>query len=204
MQIQLQWVLTKFSRVLNTTEQKYFLSSNFYNYLELPTYFDWKSQIYHKPYSCPLRIFSRFFVICWFFKKSTFSENSFRNTIRMSNSLDPNQAQHSVEPDLVPNCLQKWSADDTRHTPSSCWMLYQLSDFPPILWCNIIIIPPANFVLYPPQTLFVGGILFSRCPSMRPSVTKSYCCIFIKPCKHVHICKTNTLDKKVRARGQFY
>ena len=77
--------------------------------------------------------------------------------------------------------------------------------------------------LYPPQTLFVGGILFSRCPSVRPSVrpcvrpsvrpsvtlcflnnSKSHCRIFIKPCKHVHICKTNTLDKKVRARGQFY
>ena len=73
------------------------------------------------------------------------------------------------------------------------------------------------------QTLFVGGILFSRCPSVRvsvrpcvrasvrPSVTfcflnnlKSHCWIFIKPCKHVHICKTNTLDKKVRTRGQFY
>ena len=24
--------------------------------------------------------------------------------------------------------------------------------------------------LYPPQTLFIGGILFSRCPSVRPSV----------------------------------
>ena len=48
-------------------------------------------------------------------------------------------------------------------------------------------------------------------PSVRPSVTfcffnilKSHCWIFIKPCKHVHICMTNTLDKKVRARGQFY
>ena len=48
-------------------------------------------------------------------------------------------------------------------------------------------------------------------PSVRPSVTfcffnnlKSHCWIFIKPCKHVHICKTNTLYKKVRARGQFY
>ena len=48
-------------------------------------------------------------------------------------------------------------------------------------------------------------------PCVRPSVTlcfhnifKSHCWIFIKPCKHVHICKTNTLDKKVRAKGQFY
>ena len=49
------------------------------------------------------------------------------------------------------------------------------------------------------------------CACVRPSVTfcffnilKSHRWIFIKPCKHVHICKTNTLDKKVRARGQFY
>ena len=92
------------------------------------------------------------------------------------------------------------------------------------------IIKPALVSLYqsviyytPPQTLFVVDILFSRCPcvrvcvrasvcaSVRPPVTfcflkilKSHCWIFIKPCKHVHICKTNTLDKKVRARGQFY
>ena len=69
--------------------------------------------------------------------------------------------------------------------------------------------------LYPPQTLFVVGILFSRCPCVRacvrPSVTfcffnilKSHCWIFIKPCKHVIICKTNTLDKKVRVRSQLY
>ena len=32
-----------------------------------------------------------------------------------------------------------------------------------------------NFV-NPPQTLFVVGILFSRCPSVRPSVT---CCFLI-------------------------
>ena len=60
-----------------------------------------------------------------------------------------------------------------------------------------------GIVIPPPQTLFVVGILFSRYPSVcacfRPSVTfcflnilKSHRCIFIKPCKHVHICKTNT------------
>ena len=71
-------------------------------------------------------------------------------------------------------------------------------------------IPPSNFVCggYTVFTLSVGG---SVLPSVRPSVMflflnilKSHCWIFIKPCKHVHICKTNTLDKKVRARGQFF
>ena len=30
----------------------------------------------------------------------------------MSNSLDPEQAGHSVGPDLGPNCLQRSAADD--------------------------------------------------------------------------------------------
>ena len=37
----------------------------------------------------------------------------FRNTITVSNSLDPDQDRRSVGPDLGPNCLQKLSADDT-------------------------------------------------------------------------------------------
>ena len=65
-----------------------------------------------------------------------------------------------------------------------------------------LIIPPANFVC--------GGYTVFMCvrASVRPSVTlcflnifKSHRWIFIKPCKHVYICKTNTLNKKVRARG---
>ena len=39
-----------------------------------------------------------------FFSKSTFSKNYFRNTIRVSNSLDPDQGS---------NCLQRLSADET-------------------------------------------------------------------------------------------
>ena len=42
-----------------------------------------------------------------------FLKNSIRNTIRVSNSLNPDQARHFVGPDLVLNCLQKLSADDT-------------------------------------------------------------------------------------------
>ena len=34
------------------------------------------------------------------------------NTNRVSNSLDPDQDQHSVGPDLGPNCLQRLFADD--------------------------------------------------------------------------------------------
>ena len=36
--------------------------------------------------------------------------NSLRNTIRVSNSLDPDQAIFSVGPNLGPNCLQRLSA----------------------------------------------------------------------------------------------
>ena len=48
-----------------------------------------------------------------FFKTNFFQKNSFRNTTRMSNSLDPDQAQHFVEPDLGLNCLQKLLANNT-------------------------------------------------------------------------------------------
>ena len=37
---------------------------------------------------------------------------SFDSTIRVSNSLDQDQAQNFVWPDLDPNCLQRLSADD--------------------------------------------------------------------------------------------
>ena len=40
------------------------------------------------------------------------SRNSFRNTIRVSNGLDPDQDRQNVDPDLCPNCLQMLSADN--------------------------------------------------------------------------------------------
>ena len=42
-----------------------------------------------------------------FLKKKTY-----RNTIRVSNSLDPDQARHYVWPYLGPNCSLMLSADD--------------------------------------------------------------------------------------------
>ena len=80
-----------------------------------------------------------------------------------------------------------------------------------------VIIPPANFVcggvycIHVVRACVCASVRASVRPSVRPSVTfyffnilKSHCWIFIKPCKHVHISKTKTLDKIVRARGQFY
>ena len=45
--------------------------------------------------------------------KLTFSKKSFRNSIRVSNSLDPDQARPNVGPDLGTNCMKSLSADDT-------------------------------------------------------------------------------------------
>ena len=41
-----------------------------------------------------------------------FKPISLRNAIRVSNSLDQEQAQRFVWPDLSPNCLQRLEADD--------------------------------------------------------------------------------------------
>ena len=46
-----------------------------------------------------------FDVVYCLFSKLTFSKNYFRNSISVSNSLDPDQDQHNVGPDLGPNCF---------------------------------------------------------------------------------------------------
>ena len=47
-----------------------------------------------------------------FFFQNQLFQKSFRNTIRVSNSLDPDQAQHFVEPGLGPDCLQRLSSKE--------------------------------------------------------------------------------------------
>ena len=42
----------------------------------------------------------------------SFPKNFFRNTIRVSTNLDPDQDGHSVGTDLGPNCLQRLLADE--------------------------------------------------------------------------------------------
>ena len=61
--------------------------------------------------SAPWKMFHTFLLSADFFSKSTFLENSFRNTIRVSNRLDPD---HFFGPDPGPNCLQRLSAEGTR------------------------------------------------------------------------------------------
>ena len=52
----------------------------------------------------------------------------FFNTIQMSKSLDPDQAQHFVWPDLGPKCLQRLSADiagkelNTKQLADTFWL----------------------------------------------------------------------------------
>ena len=63
---------------------------------------------------CMLCNFAFFFLSsAEFFSKSSFWKNSFRNTIRVSNSLGPDQARQFVGPNLGPNCLQRLSAENT-------------------------------------------------------------------------------------------
>ena len=50
----------------------------------------------------------------FFFQKQRL-QKKFRNSIRMSNGLDPDQDRHYVGPDLDQNCLKSLSADDKSH-----------------------------------------------------------------------------------------
>ena len=56
-------------------------------------------------YNLTLRILGNFMLLL-LSSVIVFSKISFRNTIRVSNSWDPDQDRHFVGPDLGPNCLQ--------------------------------------------------------------------------------------------------
>ena len=71
-----------------------------------------KTNLFITLINCMLGNCAFFFVVCYFFSKLKFSIKSFRNMIKVSNSLDPDQARRFVGPDLGPNCLQRLSADD--------------------------------------------------------------------------------------------
>ena len=95
------------------------MTLRFWSYLQIPMKMVDKHCLLETPAQywlslCPLGNCACFFVVCWFFSKSSFLKNSFRNTIWVSNGLNPDQAWHFVGPDLGPICLQRLLADDTR------------------------------------------------------------------------------------------
>ena len=63
---------------------------------------------------CTLNIFETIVIICWLLIKINFFKNSYRNTVRVSNGLYPDQNRRSVGTELSPNYLQMLSADKER------------------------------------------------------------------------------------------
>ena len=64
---------------------------------------------------------------CWIFFK----------TIRVSNSLDPDQARHFVGSDLGPNCLQRLSADVRQKSPLAGKKLSKEQLLDTTFWLNL-------------------------------------------------------------------
>ena len=63
----------------------------------------------------PRKMFMLFCRLLIFFKNKCFEKffQEYHQSVNL-NSLDPDQTQYFVMPDLGPNCLQKLSADVTR------------------------------------------------------------------------------------------
>ena len=51
--------------------------------------------------------------------------------------------------------------------------LFSVSIDSAVVYSLFVVAPNVGVYLYPPQTLFVVSILFSRCPCVRPSVRPS-------------------------------
>ena len=68
----------------------------------------WTSQFdrFHNSLPTCTVVLHAFWRLLAFFFNLTFSNYSLRNTIRVSNSLDQDQARCFVGPELGPNCLQ--------------------------------------------------------------------------------------------------
>ena len=88
-----------------------------------------------------------------FFSNLTFSKISFRNSIRVSNSLDPDQGQHSVGPDLGPNYLQRFSVGMKFATNRQRLKYYNQMHLKRIFICNKIIVILSVFIFCIDQLL---------------------------------------------------
>ena len=133
---------------------------------------------------CPLGIFSCYFVVCWFFSKSTFLKNSSRNTIWVSNRVDPDQTWHPVGPELGPICLQRLWAEDTnrqwlKHPSSGCKMDFFKIKVP--VSCELTLILSWIFLF---STLYPVNLHHCSCKH-----AFSIMCLFIVCCSHVWYCR---------------
>ena len=59
------------------------------------------------------------------FSQNQLSKKSFRNSTRVSNSLEPDPARQVVGPDLFLNCLQRLSADNTSKQRVKVGMVFE-------------------------------------------------------------------------------
>ena len=62
---------------------------------------------------CMLGKFFMVYLLCADFFQNQLFRKILRNTVRVSNSIDPDQVQHFVTTDLGPNCLQRLSAENS-------------------------------------------------------------------------------------------
>ena len=82
---------------------------------------------------------------------------------------------------------------------SQNWFCYAVAK---LSWSSnrLVIIPPANCVCGGGYTVFTLSVR----PFCFLNIFKSHGWNFIKPCILIHICRANTYDKNVWARGHFY
>ena len=71
-------------------------------------------------------MFHAFVDVCRLFSKLIFSKNYFRNTISVSNDLDPDQGQYSVCPDVGQNCSRRLLVDDKKNDHHLCEKLIEI------------------------------------------------------------------------------
>ena len=119
---------------------------------------------------CLLANFACYFVVCWFFQNQLF-----KNTIRVSNSLDPDLARLLIWPDLGPDCLQNLSADDnSRQRVNSQPAFTEVQDSS-LTWSIVICPWVRHFLCIAYYSLPMIQLCFASMGSMSHDV-----CLFLK------------------------
>ena len=97
------WQTTNYKGVDQAAQKLSLLIKDFVVHIQLYQVFMWPGSLTLTPF-----ILCNFSCFCYnllTFSKIIFLKDSFRNTIRVSNGLDPDKGQSSVGSELCPNCL---------------------------------------------------------------------------------------------------